>query len=228
MALRPAHATCLGLALLWARPVHAQAPVPAPAPPAATLAAAPVVVERREALDVNRSRCGFEIRTRFGQKIEGVFRRFEGELLRLADGRHQVRLRMDARQVEIPDKPRYTAWMRGEDFFDVEHHPLVQFDSEPYAGDITVTGSVGPHPGYTTLALQTSKGRINAAGGATLTVPNLALQAGSGIGTTGELEIDATHLAFASQSGPIHLNDASAVTLTSVDTLLGSSIPGDI
>ena len=140
MALRPAHATCLGLALLWARPVHAQAPIPAPAPPAATLAAAPVVVERREALDVNRSRCGFEIRTRFGQKIEGVFPRFEGELLRLADGRHQVRLRMDARQVEIPDKPRYTAWMRGEDFFDVEHHPLVQFDSEPYAGDITVRG----------------------------------------------------------------------------------------
>src|SRR5262249_7049296 len=95
-------------------------------------------------------------------------------------------------------------------------------------GDITVTGNVTSHPGYATLSLQTTQGRINGAGGATLAAANLALQAGRGIGTTGALAIGATHLAFASQHGPIQLRDASAVTLTSVDTLLASSIPGDV
>jgi len=132
VALTPARAVCLGLALLWARPALAQTP---PTPLAATPA-----VEQRLPLDTVRSRCGFEIRTRFGQKIEGLFPRFEGEVLKLADGRHQVRLRMDARQVEIPDKPRYTEWMRGEDFFDVARFPLVEFDSEPYEPTITLNG----------------------------------------------------------------------------------------
>lgn len=84
-------------------------------------------------LDPARSQFGFEIRTRFGQKISGVFHRFDGDVLVLPDGRHQVRLRMYTDQVEIPGKPRYTAWMRGEDFFDVARYPVVQFDSLPYS-----------------------------------------------------------------------------------------------
>src|SRR5262249_37959478 len=69
-------------------------------------------------------------------------------------------------------------------------------------GDITVTGDVTSHPGYDTLSLLTP-GNINTANGASLTAPNLALQAGTGIGTTGSITIDATNLAFASRSGPI-------------------------
>src|SRR5262249_24104058 len=57
---------------------------------------------------------------------------------------------------------------------------------------------------------------------------SLALQAGSGIGTTGALAIDATYLAFASQQGPIRLRSAGAVALTGVATLPASSIPGDV
>jgi hypothetical protein len=97
-----------------------------------------------------------------------------------------------------------------------------------YTGEIMVTTNVTQHPGYATLSLQTTKGNINAAAGATLAVASLALQAGSGIGTTGNLAINVTQLAFASQSGPIHLQDASAVTLTSVATLPASSIPGNV
>jgi sugar lactone lactonase YvrE len=96
-----------------------------------------------------------------------------------------------------------------------------------YLGDITVTGDVTRHPGYDTLSLQTTKGTINGAAGATLRVTNLALQAGSGIGTTGRMAIDATNLAFASQQGPIQLSDASSFTLTSVAGL-APSIPGDV
>jgi hypothetical protein len=53
-------------------------------------------------------------------------------------------------------------------------------------------------------------------------------QLGSGIGTTTALATDATQLAFANQSGAIHISDTGAVKLTSVATLAGSSIPGDI
>ncbi len=95
-------------------------------------------------------------------------------------------------------------------------------------GNITVTSQVSNHPGYDTLILQTQQGAINAADGATLAVANLALQAGIGIGTTGAMAIDVTHLAFTSQSGAIHLSDAGAVTLTGVGNLLASSIPGDV
>jgi hypothetical protein len=90
-----------------------------------------------------------------------------------------------------------------------------------------VTGSVSSHPGYATLSLQT-RGSIKQANGATLAVANLALQAGSGIGTTGDLLTTVTYLAFANTKGAIRISNTGAVTLTSVDTVIGSSIPGDI
>ena len=95
--------------------------------------------------DPAHSRFGFEIRTRLGQRVEGEFPRFEGWITELPDGRHQVRLRMFAQYVEIPGKPRYTGWMRGEDFFDAARYPVVEFDSDPYLPGITATG--GPVPG---------------------------------------------------------------------------------
>ena len=90
--------------------------------------------------DTTHSRFGFEIRTRFGQRIEGEFPRFEGWLTVLPDGRHQVRLRMFTAYVQIPGKPRYTGWMRGEDFFDVARYPLVEFESEPFEPGIVEQG----------------------------------------------------------------------------------------
>src|SRR5262249_6854870 len=94
--------------------------------------------------------------------------------------------------------------------------------------DIMVARFVSPHTGFDTLILQAQGGVINAASGAVLSVANLALQAGTGIGTTGAMAIDATHLAFASQSGAIQLSDTNAVTLTSVGVVSASSIPGDV
>lgn len=103
-------------------------------------APAPAGTPRKLMLDTAQSRFGFELRTRFGQKIEGLFPRFEGDVLVLPDGRNQVRLRMDATQVEIPGKRRYTVWMRGADFFDVERFPVVQFDSLPYLPEVVERG----------------------------------------------------------------------------------------
>lgn len=83
-------------------------------------------------LDPRRSRIGFDVRTRIGQRIEGNFPHFEGRIEVLSDGRHQVHLKMYTRSVEIPGKDRYTSWMRGEEFFDAQRYPAVEFDSVPY------------------------------------------------------------------------------------------------
>lgn len=91
-------------------------------------------------IDPAQSRFGFEIKTRFGMKIEGFFPRFRGEVVELPDKRKQVRFWLDATQVEIPGKDRYTSWMRGEDFFDVAHYPVVEFESLPYTDDVIKGG----------------------------------------------------------------------------------------
>ena len=42
--------------------------------------------------------------------------------------------------VEIPERPRYTAWMRGASFFDAGRHPWMEFVSDPYAPELLRTG----------------------------------------------------------------------------------------
>lgn len=84
------------------------------------------------AFDPEHTRLGFELRTRWGMKLEGVFPRYEGEARTLPDGRHQVVLRMHTRQVEIVGHPRYTEWARSPKFFEAERYPLVVFVSKPY------------------------------------------------------------------------------------------------
>jgi len=96
--------------------------------------------QKVQSIDPAQSRFGFEIKTRFGMKIEGFFPRFRGDVVTLADGRQQVRFRLDATQVEIPGKDRYTSWMRGEDFFDVAQYPVVEFESLPYVDEVVKQG----------------------------------------------------------------------------------------
>ena len=104
------------------------------------LAAGPVTASPPLQFDLAHSRLGFQIRTRLGQRLEGEFPRFEGSIRVLADGRHQVQLRMFSEYVQIPDKPRYSGWMRGEDFFDAGRYPVVEFESDPYPADTARQG----------------------------------------------------------------------------------------
>ncbi len=90
--------------------------------------------------DPAQSRFGFEIRTRFGQRVEGLFPRFDGTIEVLPDGRHRVHLVMYTAQVEIPGRPRHTQWMRSEDFFDAAHFPQVEFLSDPYDPALLASG----------------------------------------------------------------------------------------
>ncbi|WP_368865772.1 YceI family protein [Stenotrophomonas maltophilia] len=125
---------CLLPLLLALAPAWAGVPQPTTLPP--VRADGPRVL----LLDTQHSRIGFEVRTRFGQRIEGVFPQFEGRIEVLSDGRHQVHLKMFTRSVEIPGKARYTGWMRGEEFFDAGRHPMVEFDSLPYWPDTVAEG----------------------------------------------------------------------------------------
>lgn len=108
-----------------------------------------------DSFDPVQSRFGFELRTRWGLKLDGVFPRYEGEVKQLADGRQQVVLRMSTQSVEIVDHPRYTEWTRSEKFFDAERYPVVAFVSQPYdpellrhggslAGELSIRGITRP------------------------------------------------------------------------------------
>ncbi len=108
-----------------------------------------------DTFDPVNSRFGFELRTRWGTKLEGVFPRYEGEVKRLPDGLHQVRLRMLTQYVEIEGHPRYTEWTRSSKFFEAERYPVVTFVSKPYpeallktggplAGDLSIRGITRP------------------------------------------------------------------------------------
>lgn len=91
-------------------------------------------------IDPLASRVEFVLDTRWGQDLPGRFGEATGEVESLADGRRQVRLRIDARTVEILDHPRYTAITRGPRFFDVARYPDLQFASDPYPPQLLLDG----------------------------------------------------------------------------------------
>ena len=90
--------------------------------------------------DPAQTRIGFELQTRWGQRLEGRFPRYEGEVRTRADGRQQVTMRLSAADVEIVGFPRYTAFTRGPRFFDAKRHPSVSFTSDPYAPALLAQG----------------------------------------------------------------------------------------
>lgn len=81
--------------------------------------------------DPVHTRFGFELRTRWGQRVVGTFPRYQGEVVRLPDGRHQVRIQLATDAVEVAGSPGYTALARGEGFFDAAQYPLIEFVSAP-------------------------------------------------------------------------------------------------
>lgn len=91
-------------------------------------------------IDPAASDIGFELRTRWGQTLVGRFPRYEGEIVSLPDGRHQVRVRLSARDVEIVGRPTYTRITRGEGFFDAERFPTIEFVSDAFPSSLTRDG----------------------------------------------------------------------------------------
>lgn len=102
-----------------------------------------------QAFDPAQSHFGFELRTRWGQRVVGRFTRHAGELLALGDGRQQVRVRLDAAATEVSGSEVYSEMARGPRFFDAERHPSIVFQSEPFSPALAHDG--GPLRGKLTL-----------------------------------------------------------------------------
>ncbi|MGO3127172.1 MAG: YceI family protein [Luteimonas sp.] len=92
------------------------------------------------AMDLKRSEIGFSLKTRWGQQLEGRFDDWRGDITVLADGRHQVRLILDAESVEIIDSRAYTRITRGPGVFDVARYPEIRFVSDPFPATLARDG----------------------------------------------------------------------------------------
>ena len=93
-------------------------------------------------IDPAQSRIGFQLKTRWGQALEGRFPEWSGEIVDTSEHRRQVRLRLPTREVEILGHPRYSKITRGAGFFDADHHPWVEFVSDPYTDDLLREGGL--------------------------------------------------------------------------------------
>ena len=113
------------------------------------LVAACAVPAAAQPLDTAHSRIGFQLTTRWGQAITGHFRRQEGEVAVLPDGRHEVRIRLAAGSVEVEGSRRYTRFARGPRFLAADNHPWVEFRSDPYDAALLQAG--GPLQGVLTM-----------------------------------------------------------------------------
>lgn len=105
----------------------------------AALAAGPAHAETRP-FDAAHTRIGFELRTRWGQRLEGRFPRYEGQVRDNPDGSQQVTMRLETDAVEIVGYPRYTTFSRGPNFFDAKRHPIASFTSDPYPDTLLAQG----------------------------------------------------------------------------------------
>lgn len=105
----------------------------------AMLALAPGLVAG-QAVDPAASHAGFELRTRWGVRVQGQFPTMQGEVRQLPDGRHRVHLRLSTKDMVVEGSPRHTAMARGPRMFDAAHHPWVEFVSEPYAPGLVRDG----------------------------------------------------------------------------------------
>ena len=115
----------------------------------AALCVALPAAARTDSFDPAQSRFGFELRTRWGKKLEGLFPRHESEVKRLPDGHRQVRLSMSTGDVQIEGHRRYTEWTRGVRFFDAQRYPAVVFVSQPYTEALLHQG--GPLAGQLSI-----------------------------------------------------------------------------
>jgi polyisoprenoid-binding protein YceI len=95
---------------------------------------------RATEIDPAASAIGFTLKTRWGKTLVGHFPRYEGEVATLPDGRHQVRLRLAAAEVEIEGSTTFTRLTRGEGFFEADRFPWIEFVSDPYSTDLTRHG----------------------------------------------------------------------------------------
>jgi polyisoprenoid-binding protein YceI len=115
--------------------VAAAAAAPPESAPPATLPDAPVA----EIFDPDASRAGFEVDLRMLGRVRGRFRQIEGEL-QPDDGRWRVRVRLDARELDLDGPEWMVRATRSDKFLAVDRHPDIRFVSAPFPRDLLRRG----------------------------------------------------------------------------------------
>ena len=92
------------------------------------------------AIDAEASRVGFDLRTRWGQELDGHFPSWRGVVVAMPGNELQVRMVLHAPSVEIIDQPRYTRLTRDEGFFHVRRWPEVELQSDPFSPQFLLEG----------------------------------------------------------------------------------------
>jgi polyisoprenoid-binding protein YceI len=115
----------MGAVLAWSPPARSLSP-------SATLPSSFADGVRTIGFDTTHTRFGFELRTRWGQRVQGWFPQHDGALMKLPDGRNQVRIQLATAAVEVEGSERWAAIARGPRFFDAERYPQIEFVSEPH------------------------------------------------------------------------------------------------
>lgn len=101
----------------------------------ATAMAAPA----REAFDPETSQASFEVGLRLAGEVNGRFHHLEGEL-QPAGELWRVHVRLDARELDLDGPPWMVRATRSDKFLDVDRHPNILFESEPFARDLLLKG----------------------------------------------------------------------------------------
>lgn len=132
-------------------------PVAAPAQTAGSMVPAPAAADqafrafatrsrqpgvRAYAFDPAHTGFGFELRTRWGQRVHGQFPVYDGVVLFLPDGRRQVRIRLATGAIDVAGSERYAAIARSDAFFDADRYPDIEFVSDPHDDVLTRQGGL--------------------------------------------------------------------------------------
>jgi trimeric autotransporter adhesin len=107
--------------------------------------------------------------------------------------------------------------------------PTLRIGDTFFTGGLTVSNQITSDGHYGTLALRTGGAIVDGTAGeqTDIAVDNVALQAATGIGATGNLDLAVSTLAFNNvTSGGVDLTNATALTIGAVDGLASSSNGG--
>lgn len=105
--------------------------------------------------DPDGSRALFGVRVFGVVPVTGRFRRFTGELVP-DEGALVARARISSASLSM-SSPTQERWVKSDEFLDVEHHPAIEFESEPFPpervreggtvrGTLTIRGRTGDVP----------------------------------------------------------------------------------
>nr|WP_282452607.1 YceI family protein [Lysobacter sp. CAU 1642] len=108
----------------------------------AAASAAPAGAQTSELLgqiDPAQSRAEFSLRVVWVRRLEGHFEYIQGSISHPAPGRFDVRVRIAAQSLTMPN-PDHAEWAQSPEFFDAQKHPWIAFEALGASTDLLRDG----------------------------------------------------------------------------------------